>query len=754
MPTRPAEVKGVAWTQPFAFELSKDEAEHRVLLADLCFKARQEKLSLPDAGPDRLLQLIVENVFAACRSGDAEARLMIPRILSFLTQPGMPPWLCSLVRLCSASVPEWMFIQWQPQLLALMSTSSTKAVAHTLERLCRTYPQALLFSVILAEDQLNEAAFVDEETRSEFETLKEALGVAWLHGTELLEQLFLLHDPDLMVKDLRDELTGFIDEKKYDQATLRSKLQRAVANARERFQSDSLRKRCKDFSLSVVKLLSQVEADLRRKEPKTVISDATKRFRNVAMSKREIEAMRKAYRLSNYTKALAEFQADAACRLEIPGQYDGSSKPMPEQHVHIKGFGSDVKILPSIRRPKRVTLLGDDEASYPFLVKAGEDLRTDDRMQQVFSVMNSMLRKDPVCSKQYLSLRRYAVVPMSTRVGVLEWMEGTTTLKDFFREGLTSDKGEHAAVDAMAVEYTNFLNKYSKSGGVDPYIKCMTKGTASDVTRSFHRRVAMIRATVVRDQLKAMADSPEAFFNIRQHFGRTVSTMNACHYVLGIGDRHLSNSMVDLTSGAIVGIDFGHNFGSATQLLPVPELFPFRLTRQMESVFVPHSRDGLLRHVMIHVMRCLRDNADSLVSVLEVFVNEPTLDWQQHARKVAVKTFRSGSDAGGSQVASSLAGSSDATIDNFAKGNIMAAEAKLRGEHPASIMVRDLAKNKKIKDGLSKVKEIVLGQRDSKRRALPLSAGLPVEDQVDCLLDMATDPSILGRAWKGWEPYI
>ena len=38
------------------------------------------------------------------------------------------------------------------------------------------------------------------------------------------------------------------------------------------------------------------------------------------------------------------------------------------------------------------------------------------------------------------------------------------------------------------------------------------------------------------------------------------------HYVLGIGDRHLSNFMIDLQTGAVVGIDFGHAFGSATQV--------------------------------------------------------------------------------------------------------------------------------------------------------------------------------------------
>jgi hypothetical protein len=35
-----------------------------------------------------------------------------------------------------------------------------------------------------------------------------------------------------------------------------------------------------------------------------------------------------------------------------------------------------------------------------------------------------------------------------------------------------------------------------------------------------------------------------------------------------IGDRHASNFMYEEKSGRLVGIDFGHAFGSATTLLP------------------------------------------------------------------------------------------------------------------------------------------------------------------------------------------
>jgi len=64
-----------------------------------------------------------------------------------------------------------------------------------------------------------------------------------------------------------------------------------------------------------------------------------------------------------------------------------------------------------------------------------------------------------------------------------------------------------------------------------------------------------------------LAASPEAFLTLRSHFIRTMASVSSCQYVLGIGDRHLSNFMVDLENGGIVGIDFGHNFGTATQVI-------------------------------------------------------------------------------------------------------------------------------------------------------------------------------------------
>lgn len=74
-----------------------------------------------------------------------------------------------------------------------------------------------------------------------------------------------------------------------------------------------------------------------------------------------------------------------------------------------------VKVMTSIRRPKRLIVRGDDERDHPFLVKGGEDLRQDQRIEQLFGVMNILLGRDSACTRRGLQLRTYQVVPINTR---------------------------------------------------------------------------------------------------------------------------------------------------------------------------------------------------------------------------------------------------------------------------------------------------------------------------------------------------
>ena len=56
-------------------------------------------------------------------------------------------------------------------------------------------------------------------------------------------------------------------------------------------------------------------------------------------------------------------------------------------------------------------------------------------------------------------------------------------------------------------------------------------------------------------------------------------------YMLGLGDRHLDNILLDLDSGEVVHIDFNLAFDTGLQLR-VPEIVPFRLTPTLQACYL------------------------------------------------------------------------------------------------------------------------------------------------------------------------
>lgn len=64
------------------------------------------------------------------------------------------------------------------------------------------------------------------------------------------------------------------------------------------------------------------------------------------------------------------------------------------------------------------------------------------------------------------------------------------------------------------------------------------------------------------------------------------------------------------------------------QFLPLPELMPFRLTPQFTNLLLPHKVSGQLRSCMIHTLRALRQSPTILLNTMDVFIKEPSLEWE------------------------------------------------------------------------------------------------------------------------------
>lgn len=107
--------------------------------------------------------------------------------------------------------------------------------------------------------------------------------------------------------------------------------------------------------------------------------------------------------------------------LGVPGSYrvDGS-------YVKINKFVESIHVITSKQRPRKITIRGSDGNDYMFLLKGHEDLRQDERVMQLFGLVNALLVRDPQTRKHDLRIQRYAISPLSHNCGLVGWVPVST----------------------------------------------------------------------------------------------------------------------------------------------------------------------------------------------------------------------------------------------------------------------------------------------------------------------------------------
>eukprot|EP01051_Picozoa_sp_SAG22_P024327 SAG22_NODE_6697_length_822_cov_0.925311_2_plen_177_part_01 len=165
-------------------------------------------------------------------------------------------------------------------------------------------------------------------------------------------------------------------------------------------------------------------------------------------------------------------------KLAVPGTYRPNMPP-----VLIESFIPTLSVIPSKQRPRKLTVKGSDGRDYMFLLKGHEDIRQDERVMQLFGLINGMLRRDHDTINRDLSIRRYDVVPLSPNSGLIGWVPNHDTLHVLIRDYRESHKVilnvEHRLMLQMAPDYDQ-LTLMQK---IEAFEDCMRKTSGSELKR-------------------------------------------------------------------------------------------------------------------------------------------------------------------------------------------------------------------------------------------------------------------------------
>ncbi|ORY05502.1 FAT-domain-containing protein [Neocallimastix californiae] len=268
--------------------------------------------------------------------------------------------------------------------------------------------------------------------------------------------------------------------------------------------------------------------------------------------------------------------------LAVPGQYR-SGEPI----IRIQSFVPTLNIITSKQRPRRLSIKGSDGKEYQYLLKGHEDLRQDERVMQLFGLINTLLADDPETFTRHMNIQRYPVIPLSPNSGLIGWVPHCDTLHALIRDYRESKKTllniEHRLMLQMAPDYDN-LTLLQK---VEVFEYAADNTTGQDLYK-----VLWIKSR-----------NSEAWLDRRTNYTRSLAVMSMVGYILGLGDRHPSNLMLDRFTGKVVHIDFGDCFEVAMHREKFPERIPFRLTRMLI-------------------------NAMEVSGIEEAFVYDPLINWR------------------------------------------------------------------------------------------------------------------------------
>ncbi|KAL0054989.1 hypothetical protein WJX82_005498 [Trebouxia sp. C0006] len=313
--------------------------------------------------------------------------------------------------------------------------------------------------------------------------------------------------------------------------------------------------------------------------------------------------------------------------------------------VTVASFKPSVHVMSTKTRPKRIAMLGSDGRTYTFLLKGWEDLRLDERLMQLVRTFSGTLRSDPDTARRQLLPCPLSVTPLGASMGLIQWVDHTMPLYGVYKawqHRQLTDKAELAKAQAAAAgQPSGTAVAIHPSRATDAfYAKLLPALEAAGLSRTTPRKdwplplLKQILTESVQEtpghllarELWCGCGSASEWWAYQAGYTSSTAAMSMVGHLLGLGDRHLDNILLDKHTGRVVHIDYNIVFDKGQQLR-VPEIVPFRLTHTLQAALGATGVEGAFRRGCEHIIRVARRHSTTLSSLLQSVLVDPLVTW-------------------------------------------------------------------------------------------------------------------------------
>lgn len=373
--------------------------------------------------------------------------------------------------------------------------------------------------------------------------------------------------------------------------------------------------------VKVIKKLSNIFPNLCNNEQFTILGN---RYSSIVISQNDI------FSLNFLTQTLIKFKNKlenalsqiktldineiSPCLIEkapfsvaVPGFYNTDGSPYPT----IQSFTRIVKMIPSLKRPRKIRITGSNGHIYKYLLKGKEDLILDQRVMQFFSLTNALLKDDKSGAEKISKIVSYPIVPLSPVSGLIAWAEGSETLYKLITWYINLNRPRSRSVNEQSADKEQIAKK-------KPDMEVWMSPLETKL-QYFRQMCDLYDDTSLREAIWIRSSGAEIWFTQKSNFSRSLGLMSIVGYIIGLGDRHPNNILFMKKTGSLVHIDFSECFEKALNLSIFPEKVPFRLTRMMVKVLGVSGVEGEFKITAQFVMNLMRGNKSALLAFLDVF---------------------------------------------------------------------------------------------------------------------------------------
>lgn len=332
--------------------------------------------------------------------------------------------------------------------------------------------------------------------------------------------------------------------------------------------------------------------------------------------------------LESYSNTLSEFRFTKLDEVEVPGQYL-QHRDKNQDFVRIERFLPNVDLVRTCGvSHRRLKIRGHDGSLHPFAVQhpTARHSRREERMLQLFRIFNGALSKRKESRRRNLNFTLPLIQALAPSIRLIQddtsYISLQAVYEDYcrrsninkddpilftmenMRQGFAQHQGSEA-VSALRVEiFTTIRNKW-------------------------------VPQDLVLNYFKAIYPDYADFFLFRKQFSYQLASLTFITYIMHMSARWPSKMNISRSTGNVWGAELIPALASQRPVFGSPEVVPFRLTPNLQTLMGPLATEGLFASALMAIALCLtqaHDQGGELEQQLSIFVRDEMFFWHSQSR--------------------------------------------------------------------------------------------------------------------------